>query len=163
MGLFIHNSIVGRVVTIFFILLVALLSGCNTIGMLLFYKGSKTETVYRSAPDKKNYYIVKATTISHCGCTELSVVNHKHGVIDFRIDYMDNVARKTVYRINEATKQKDTIRLRTTTDNNYMVAFTALDKEIFQRIDTILQQKPKGIIYPVRKQIYMGYNFESNY
>jgi hypothetical protein len=93
----------------------------------------------------------------------LSVLNYTNKRISFRLDYMDNVARKTVYRINETTKQKDTLRLRATTDNNYMVAFTALDKEIFQRIDTILQQKPKGIIYPVRKQVYEGYNFEPMY
>jgi hypothetical protein len=139
------------------ILILPVLTGCNTIGMLLFYRGSKTATVYRSSDSKKDYYIVKATTLSHCGCTELYINNFKNGSIEFNLYYTENLARKTIFRKNTETKEIDTIRLLATPYSNYTIPFNSLDTEMFNRIDSIAIQKPKGIIYQIKRNVYKGY------
>ena len=136
---------------------ITILPGCNTIGMLLFYRDSRTSSVYRNSDSKKDYYIVKATTLSHCGCTELYVDNFKNGKIEFNIFYNENLARKTIFTNNKETNKTDTIRLLATPYSNYTTAFDSLDYEIFKRIDTIALQKPKGIIYQIKRNTYTGY------
>lgn len=132
-------------------------TGCNSLGMLLFYRDAKTETVFRSSESKKDYFIIKATTLSHCGCTDLYVDNYNQGRKDFNIFYAENVARKTVYKFNQQTNKKDTLRLLATPYDNYTIAFDSLDTEIFKRINTIAIEKPKEIIYKVKSNTYKGF------
>ena len=138
-------------------LILTVLTGCTTIGMLLFYRDSRTATIYRNSDSKKDYYIIKATTLSHCGCTELYIDNFKKGKIEFNIFHNENLARKTIFTNNKETNKTDTIRLLATPYNNYTIPFNSLDTEIFNRIDTIAIQKPKGIVYQIKRTAYKGY------
>ena len=138
------------------------LTGC-ALGMLLFYRDSKTVTVYKSSDSKKNYYIVKATTLSHCGCTELYIDNFKNGHKDFTLFYNDKVARKTIYKFDSKRNITDTISLIAISSNNYTIDFDSLDIAIFKRIDTIATYKPKGIIYKVKQTDYKGFLKASSY
>lgn len=134
-----------------------MLVGCNTIGMLLFYRDARTRTVYRSPGGKKNYFIIKATTLSHCGCTELFIANYKAGKRNFYISYNGNTARKTIFGYNEHTNKRDTLRLLATPYDNFTVAFDPLDVEIFNRIDSLSIHKPKGIVYSIMRTKYKGF------
>lgn len=144
--------------------MVSIFSGCS-IGLLLFYRDSKTEIVYKSPSSKNDYFVIKATTLSHCGCTFLDIYNYKMGKQDFHLFYSENVVRKTVYKFNSERGVADTLRLMATTSDGYIYAFDSLDIEIFKRIDSIAIQKPKGIIYPVKITKYKGYigDFSYNY
>jgi hypothetical protein len=143
-------------VFIFFSLVMPLLTGCS-LGMLLFYRDSTTTTVYRNSSSKKNYFIIKATTIYRCGCTELYIENYKDKKKDCYYFYNDNSARKTVYRHNKQTNQKDTLRLLATPYDNYTTAFDSLDIEVFKRIDSISIKKTKGIVYGIKRTQYKGF------
>lgn len=142
---------------IYLLLTIAILTGCNTLGMLLFYRDSKTTTVYRNSDSKKNYFIIKATTLSHCGCTDLYIDNYQNGKKQFHIFYNNNIARKTIFRYNSQTNQKDTLRLLATPYDNYTTPFDSLDSEIFKRIDSIAIQKPKGLVYQIKRSEYKGF------
>ena len=134
------------------------MTSCS-LGTLLFYRDSRTENIYRSAASTKNYYTIKATTLSHCGCTYLSVDNFVGRKKTFNIYYdYNNQAGKTIYSVDPKTGKKDTLRLIATTASNFTVPFDSLDKEILNRIDTIAVNRPKGIIYKIVKQDYKGFN-----
>ncbi|MFT3847028.1 MAG: hypothetical protein QM725_18370 [Lacibacter sp.] len=147
---------------IFLTVIVGSFSGC-TIGFLLFYRDSKTATVYKSSASKSDYYIIKATTLSHCGCTFLDIYNYKNGKKDFHLFYSDNVVRKTVYKFDSEIGRSDTLHLMATAGGGYIYAFDSADNEIFKRIDSIAIQKPKGIIYPVKITKYKGYIGDISY
>jgi hypothetical protein len=132
------------------------MSGCS-LGMLLFYRDSKTRTVYKSSESKQNYYIVNATTLSHCGCTDLHIDSYKNGKKEFNLFYNGNIARKTIYKFDSNANQRDTIRLVATPNNNYTTPFDSLDIEIFNRIDSIAIQKPTGIVYEIKRPAYKGF------
>lgn len=140
------------------LLMAVVFTGCNAIGMLLFYKEVKTEEVYRSSTSVKNYYIIKATTFSHCGCTELHICNYQRGKKTFRIDYRDSLLSKTIYRYNEATKKRDTIRLIATRNDFFATPFDSLDREIIGEIQSLHTNKTKGIVYPVKKPDFKGFD-----
>lgn len=125
--------------------------------MLLFYRDSKTRTVYKSSDSKQNYYIVNATTLSHCGCTDLQIDNYKNGKKEFNLFYNGNIARKTIYKLDSKTNQTDTLRLIAISNNNYTIPFDSLDIEIFNRIDSIAIHKPKGIVYQIKRTVYKGF------
>ena len=144
-----------RVFAIYF-LTTSLLTGCS-VGFLLFYRDSKTTTIYRSSTSKINYYVIKATTLSHCGCTDLNIEYYKNGKPNFNLFYNGNIARKTIFEFDAKLKVKDTISLITTSSNDYTTPFDSLDIEIFNRIDSIALQKPKGLVYQIKRPIYKGY------
>lgn len=139
--------------------MVLLLTGCNTIGMLLFYREIRTTTIYKSPGSKKNYYTISAVTLSHCGCTDLDVHHYTNRKKDFYITYKNDLARKTIYRYNKQTFRTDTIRLQATTGDKYTIPFDSLDAAIFHTIDSLLLQspKPKHIVYPPKRVSYKGY------
>ena len=84
--------------------------------MLLFYRESKTSTVYKSLGSKRDYYKIYATTLSHCGCTQLTIINYKRGKRDFIIEYgMGTYNGKGIYKYNSGTKEKNTLWLKLTT------------------------------------------------
>lgn len=143
------------------VLAIAGLQGCNAIGMLLFYKEIKTETIYRSSTSKKNYYTIKAVTLSHCGCTDLMIDNYKIGNKEFRIELRFTGTRKLIYTFNPQLKRRDTTRL-VATPNAYSINFDSLDREIFRVVDSLIVAKPKGMIYPPKRVAYKGYNKELN-
>lgn len=132
------------------------MTGC-AVGMLLFYRDSKTTTVYKSSTSKKDYFIVKATTLSHCGCTDIFIDNYRNGRKEFTLFYNGNVAQKSIYKFDSNLNQTDTIRLIATSSNNYTTPFDSLDIEIFNRIDSIALQKPKGIVYGIKKTSFEGF------
>ena len=144
-------------IVISILLVIAILPGCNALGMLLFYRDSRTVTVFKSSPSKKNYYVIKATTLSHCGCTDLHVDNYKQGKKDFTIFYHDDIVRKSIFSYDSQTNHKDTIRLVATPYNNFTTPFDSLDLEIFKRIDSISIQRPKGIVYEIKRPVYKGF------
>lgn len=149
-------------VLVFVFLLSEISAGCNSLGMMLFYRDSKTSTVFKSSTSHKNYYVIKATTLAHCGCTDLYVDNYTHGKKDFHIFYSNNIARKTIFGYNEQTHHQDTLRLLATPYDNFTISFDSLDQEIFRRIDSISIQKPKGIVYQVKRPAYKGYIKDPN-
>ncbi len=138
------------------ILAAVLMTGC-AVGMLLFYRDSKTTTVYKSSNSKKDYFIVKATTLSHCGCTDIFIDNYRNGRKEFTLFYNGNIAQKSIYKFDGKLNQTDTIRLIATSSNNYTIPFDSLDMKIFNRIDSIALQKPKGIVYKVKSTGYKGF------
>lgn len=148
-----HKSIIIFGIFCFSILI---LTSCS-LGYFLFYKDSKTKNIYRSSASKKNYYAIKATTLSHCGCTDLHIENYKNGKKEFHLFYNGTIARKTIYKFDAEKNRKDTISLIATSNNNYTIPFDSLDIAIFNRIDSIAIQKPKGIIYQVKRVKYTGY------
>jgi hypothetical protein len=132
------------------------MTGC-AVGMLLFYRDSKTSTIYKSSDSKKDYYIVNATTLSHCGCTDLHIDNYKNGKKEFNLFYNGNIARKTIYKFDSKINQRDILRLVATSNNDYTTPFDSLDIAIFNRIDSIAIQKPKGIVYQIKRTEYKGF------
>jgi hypothetical protein len=125
------------------------------LGMLLFYRDSKTTTIYKSSDSNENYFIVKATTLSHCGCTHLNIDNYKNGKKDFHIFYNGTVAYKTIYK-SDSINQNDTLRL-FATSNNYTIPFDSIDIEVYNQIDSIAIHKPKGIVYQINMTKFKGY------
>lgn len=142
-----------------YFLTTSILTGCS-VGFLLFYRDFKTTNIYRSSSSKKNYYIIKATTISHCGCTDLNINYYKNGKPNFNLFYSGNIARKSIYEFDAKLKVKDTIRLIATSGNDFTIPFDSLDIEIFSRIDSIALQKPKGVIYQIKRPEYKGYTYD---
>jgi hypothetical protein len=138
------------------------MTGC-AVGMLLFYRDSKTSTIYKSSDSKKDYYIVNATTLSHCGCTDLHIDNYKNGKKEFNLFYNGNIARKTIYKFDSKINQRDILRLVATSNNDYTTPFDSLDIAIFNRIDSIAIQKPKGIVYQIKRTEYKGFINEPYY
>lgn len=132
------------------------LSGCG-IGMLLFYRDSKIATIYRSSASKKNYFIVKANTLSHCGCTHLYIENYKNEKKEFDLLYTDNAVRKTIYTVNKNTNRIDTLILWATTTDRFTTPFDSVDVSIFKQIDSISIYKPRGIVYQVKRSNYKGF------
>jgi hypothetical protein len=147
-----------RFLSILVLLLATLsLTGC-AVGMLLFYRETKTMTVYKSSLSNKNYYTIKATTLSHCGCTDLNIDYYKNGRKKFNIFYNGNIARKTIYPIgSKKLNHSDTILLMAIPGNNFTIAFDSLDTAIFNKIDSLAVYKPKGIVYEIKRPIYKGY------
>lgn len=141
---------------ILFFIFVSCCTSCG-LGMLLFCRESKTKTIYKSSSSKKDYYIIKATTLSHCGCTNLAITNYKNGKKTFIIDYTNNRVSKTVYRLNTITNTPDTQRLLATNISFYTTPFDSLDNQIFRTIDSLNKQKIKGFIYPVTITEYKGF------
>ena len=138
------------------------MSGC-AIGML-FYRDTRTKDIYRSPGSKKNYYTIKATTLSHCGCTYLMINNYVNKKKTFYIRYnYSNVTEKTIYSINDKTKKVDTVELEATTNNDFSIPLDSLDLEIYNRIDNILLEKPKEIIYEIKRKDYKGYKRKPKY
>ena len=126
--------------------------------MLLFYRESKTSTVYKSLGSKKDYFKIYVTTLSHCGCTQLTIINYKKGKRDFIIGYgMGTYNGKSIYKYNSMTKEKNTVWLKLTTLDNYTIKFNSIDSLIFNVIDSFSINKPKGIIYPIMKSSFKGY------
>ncbi len=147
-------------ITFYFVLgFTALTMTSCSLGILLFYRDSRTKNIYRSSSSKKNYYTIKATTLSHCGCTYLSIDNFvgRKRTSHFYYNY-NNQAGKTIYSTDPMTGKKDTIRLIATTQTNFTVPFDSLDKEILNRIDTILKAQPKAVVYKIIKQDYKGFD-----
>src|SRR6187455_1877823 len=70
-------------------LTIAFLGGCDT-----------TKNLYKSSSSKKNYFTIKAITLSHCGCTEIYAESFENGRKEFQIFYNNNLARKTIYHYN---------------------------------------------------------------
>ncbi|MGG9971917.1 hypothetical protein ACQ33O_09010 [Ferruginibacter sp. SUN002] len=133
------------------------MSSCS-LGMLLFYRDSKTSTVYKSSDSKKDYFKIDATTLSHCGCTQLTITNYKNGERDFIIRYgMGTYAGKIIYKNNSVTKESDTVWLKFTTLENYTIKFNSIDSLILKVIDSFAVSKPKGVVYPINKPMFKGY------
>ena len=102
------------------------MSSCS-LGMLLFYRESKTSTVYKSLGSKKDYFKIYVTTLSHCGCTQLTIINYKKGKRDFIIGYgMGTYNGKSIYKYNSMTKEKNTVWLKLTTLDNYTIKFNSM-------------------------------------
>jgi hypothetical protein len=139
------------------IMMVCVLTGCNTIGMLLFYKGTNTNTVYRSSGSKKSYLIIKAIDYKSCGCTELVADNYHNKYKTFTISFMNGYVKKHIYRANPLTGLMDTIRLMATSYDNFTVPFDSADLVVFKQFDSIAVHKPKGIAHPIGRYVYKGY------
>lgn len=143
---------------LFTILLLVLtcMSSC-VIGMLLFYRDSKTATVYRSSDSNTDYFIIQATTLSHCGCTHLYVDNYKNGRKEFQLFYSDQIARKAIFLSDGQTNAVDTLWLMATPQDDYTTSFDTLDVAIFSRIDSMAVHKPEGVVYPIKRVDYKGF------
>jgi hypothetical protein len=154
-----HFKVLNRCLQLLFLSFVMLvMSGCGALAMLFTYKDVRKETVFRSSSSRKNYYEIKAITLSHCGCTYLSIDHFRNRDKQFHWYYnYNNQTGKIIYSYNPAKQDNDTIRLKATTSNHFTVPFDSLDKEIFLRIDTIIVQKTKGVIYQIKKQDYKGF------
>jgi hypothetical protein len=132
---------------------VLLMQGC-VVGILLFYRDSRTHTIYKSAASRKNYYEIKATTLSHCGCTSLNVINYCKGKKVFSLHYMNGMAHKTVYGTD--TNKNEIIKLTATKKNNYTEALDSMDHIIFKTIDSLALHRPKGT-YSIAATNFKGY------
>ncbi len=135
-----------RIIILF--ILLSSLSGCG-IGMLLFYRDAKSTSLYRSGNSKKNYLEVKATTLSHCGCTHLFVSNYENRKQSFNILYTPQTVIKTIYT------EKDTIRLLAIESNSYTFPFDSTDKRIFYLLDSLIANAKMA--YRPKVKAYKGY------
>ena len=115
-----------------------------------------TRTLYSSADNKNNSWMVNAYTMSHCGCTELYVEKYTNGKNDFQIMYTDNIARKNIYSYNDKGVISDTTALIAGTDK-VEIPFDSLDNEIFKKLKTIVDKKD-GLVYDIKWTEYKGYN-----
>jgi hypothetical protein len=135
----------GRtVVKVKIICICILLTGCDS-----------TKTLYKSTNSKKDFWEVNAFTMSHCGCTQLFVENYRNGRHDFQIMYTDNVARKYVFEYNEKGEIIDTLVL-VAKAANFEIPFDSLDKKIYQRLHTIVDNKD-ALVYHMKWTDYGGY------
>jgi hypothetical protein len=116
-----------------------------------------TRHLYRSSASKKDYWTLRAFTLSHCGCTQLFADSYKNGNREFGIFYADNVARKWVYSFDKNNRIADTVVLIAKTGTDFQVPFDSLDTEIFNRIDAIITSN-EGLVYPVKRTVYSGYS-----
>lgn len=145
------------IVTIITIAVISGLSGC-ALGMLLFYKDVRTTSVYRSRESRKNYYEIEAVTLSHCGCSYLTLHNYSNKKVSFRMFFnYETFSGKTIYSFNPVTNRQDTIRYLATTEKNFSVPFDSLDQAIFSRFNAIAKEKPKGVVYDLPQRTYTGY------
>lgn len=122
-----------------------LIVGCNT-----------TKTVYKSSNSQKDYIIIKAATLSHCGCTQLYADSYRNGKLAFQIFYDDNIARKTIFEYTDAKRMPKSYSLLATTMDSFTIPFDSLDLQIFNRIDSAIIKK-EGFVYPIRWTEYKGY------
>ena len=121
------------------------LGGCDT-----------TRNLYKSSSSKKNYFTVKAVTLSHCGCTEIYAESFENGRKEFQIFYNDNLARKTIYHYNSKSKTPEVTYLLATPNDNFTIPFNELDSRIFTIIDSAIEKK-QGMVYPIRRLMYKGF------
>jgi hypothetical protein len=126
-----------------------------TVTTLVLAACDSTRLLYKSADSKKDYWIVNAFTMSHCGCTQLFVENYKNGRHDFRIMYTDNVARKSIYEYNEKGKITDTLVF-VAKANNFKIPFDSLDNEVYRQLRTIVENK-EALVYEMKWTDYKGY------
>lgn len=137
-----------------------LLTGCGLM-FGLFYKDWRSEVAYKSSTSKKNYFIIEGITQSHCGCSDVVAKNYVNKKLDFTFYYGGGLlpAQKNVYRYNVKKNKIDTLIYIPVTTDNYTVEFDSLDKEILQRIDTLIINRPKGsgLIYKVNQHFYKGF------
>lgn len=124
-------------------------------GCLILVGCDSTRTLYKSADSKKDFWIVNAYTMSHCGCTQLFVENYKNGRHNFRLLYTDNIARKHIYQYNEKGQIADTVTLLARSDN-FKIPFDSLDNQMYQKLKTIINNK-EGLVYEMKWTDYKGY------
>jgi hypothetical protein len=128
-----------------------------TISILFILMGcNSTKILFTSTDeDKKNYWTVNAFIMSHCGCTQLVVEKYRKGKNEFQIMYTDDMASKNIYGYSEKGLISDTTILIASVDR-VDIPFDSLDREIFQKIKTIIDTKDR-LVYAMKWTEYKGY------
>ena len=128
------------------------------IGIIIFafVSCNSTRNIFKSSSSKKNFFIINAVTLSHCGCSEIYAESYKNGKKEFQIFYNDNLARKTIYSYNSDSREVESKSLLATPNDNFSIPFDSLDFRIFTIIDSTIL-KGKVFVYPIRRTIYKGY------
>jgi len=118
-----------------------------------------TRTLYTSSKSKRDYWTVKAYTMSHCGCTHLYVENFEKGRHVSQIQYQNEGAAKRIFTYNDQGEIGNTIILFAAKDNP-IVPFDSLDRQIFLQLKKIIERR-EGIVYDLKWTEYKGYSINS--
>jgi hypothetical protein len=138
-----------------FTITATILSGCG-IGMLLFYKDSRSEVIYRGSTSNACNFVIRVVNLSHCGCSNLHVDIYKGKARTASISYNGRLARKTVYIKNSGKGAYANELLLATSSDSFNVAFDAVDSIVFKEINNISDNPPKSI-YPIKRTNFKGY------
>lgn len=114
-----------------------------------------TRILFTSSKSKKDYWTVKAYTMSHCGCTHLYVENFEKGRHVSQIQYQNEGAIKRIFKYNDQGQIAETLVLLARQDS-ITVPFDSLDNEIFQHLEKIVGSG-EGIVYELKWTDYKGY------
>lgn len=143
-----------------FALVIILNSACGLVGGL-FYNDWRSDVAYRSSKSKRDYYIIKGITQSHCGCSDLVVKGYADKKPSFTFYYGGGLfpAKKYVFQRNDLSGKIDTLVFRPVTTGIFSTPLDSLDKEILLRIDSLIVRPNSdiGLVYPVKKSTYTGF------